>query len=195
MGLAGVGLFSVGLADLASPGIFGKERSSVSSVLSSNSTSTLPPTTSTSNSLLSTLPDYQEFLMWLQSVSGPYRGKSLDISLEAEFGPYATQLIDNDFLVASGIRDNYNIVPYALQLDDISLMASTASDAYDCYSLDVENLGVFPTLPISPYTLADTYPDLTYPELDFDDFYRYSGTASRRILLLSPANGPTRPPT
>lgn len=178
MGLAGAGLFSAGLADLAL-----KPSKAVSSTTSS-STVTTPPTTSTSSALLSTLPDYQEFLSWLQSVSGPYRGKSLDISLEAEFGPYATQLIDNDFLVASGIRDNYNIVPYALQLDDISLMASTQSDAYDCYSLDVENLGVFPTLPISPYTLADTYPDITYPELDFDDFYRYSWD---RIATYPPA--------
>jgi ABC-type glycerol-3-phosphate transport system substrate-binding protein len=170
MGLAGAGLFSLGVADLASPGVFGRARSATSVVSSSAATSS----TSTSSSLLSTLPDYQEFLSWLQSVSGPYRGKTLDISLEAEFGPYATQLIDDDFLNASGIRDQYNIVPYALQLDDISLMASTQSDTYDCYSLDVENLGVFPTLPISPYTLAETYPDLTYPELDFDDFYRFS---------------------
>ena len=171
MGLAGAGLFSAGLADLA---LFSKGRASTTSFLSSNSTSGLPPTTSTSTELYSTLPDYQEFLAWLNSVSGPYRGKSLDISLEAEFGPYATQLIDNDFLVASGIRDNYDIKPYALQLDDISLMASTASDTYDCYSLDVENLGVFPTLPISPYTLMQQYPDLTYPELDLSDFYQYS---------------------
>jgi len=166
MGLAGAGLFSLGLADLAlNPS---KALSSTTSSFSSNqtSTSTSPP--------YSSIPDYQDFLTWLHSVSGPYSGKTLDISLEAEFGPYATQLIDNDFLIASGIRDQYDIKPYALQLDDISLMASTASDTYDCYSLDVENLGVFPTLPISPYTLAEQYPDLTYPELNFDDFYRYS---------------------
>jgi len=113
-------------------------------------------------------------LSWLHSVSGPYAGKSLDISLEAEFGPFATQLIDSDFLNASGIRDNYDIRPYALQLDVVSLMASTQSSSYDCYSLDVENLGVFPTLPISPYALAEQYPDLTYPELNLDDFHRFS---------------------
>ncbi|HVB95060.1 MAG TPA: extracellular solute-binding protein [Nitrososphaerales archaeon] len=111
---------------------------------------------------------------WLHSVSGPYSGKTLDISLEAEFGPYATQLIDGDFLSATGIRDQYNIVPYALQLDDISLMASTQSSAYDAYSLDVENLGVYPNLPISPYELAAEYPNLTYPGINFDDFHRYS---------------------
>ena len=120
------------------------------------------------------VPAYQEFLTWLHSVSGPYSGKSLNISLEAEFGPYATQLIDNDFLGATGIRDQYNIKPYALQLQDVSLMNSTQSSAYDAYSLDVENLGVFPNLPISPYELAQEYPDLTYPQLNFEDFHRYS---------------------
>lgn len=169
MGLAGAGLFSLGLADLAL-----QKPSKVLSSTTSTSFLSSSSSSSTSGAPYSSLPDYQDFLSWLHSVSGPYSGKSLDISLEAEFGPYATQLIDNDFLIASGIRDNYDIKPYALQLDDISLMASTASDTYDCYSLDVENLGVFPTLPISPYTLAEQYPDLTYPELNLDDFYRYS---------------------
>jgi len=113
-------------------------------------------------------------LSWLHSVSGPYSGKSLDISLEAEFGPYATQLIDSDFTNATGIRDQYNILPYAQQLDNISLMADTKSSSYDAYSLDVENLGVFPQLPISPYELAQEYPTLTYPGIDFADFHRYS---------------------
>ena len=171
MGLAGAGLVSLGLTDLASPKLFqpGPPANSASStsILSSASTSQ-------SSTQYSTLTDYQDFLGWLHSVSGPYTGKTLDISLEAEFGPYSTQLIDQDFLNASGIRDQYDIKPYELQLDDISLMASTQSSSYDCYSLDVENLGVFPTLPISPYTLMEQYPDLTYPGLDLGDFHQYS---------------------
>jgi multiple sugar transport system substrate-binding protein len=173
MGLAGAGLFSLGLADLASPKLF-QGTPSTSSSSATGSTSVVTSSTSQSSTQYSTIPDYQDFLTWLHSVSGPYSGKTLDISLEAEFGPYATQLIDNDFLNASGIRDQYDIKPYALQLDAISLMASTQSSSYDVYSLDVENLGVFPTLPISPYALAAKYPDLTYPGLNFDDFHRYS---------------------
>jgi multiple sugar transport system substrate-binding protein len=180
MGLAGAGLFSLGLADFASPGLLGKTSSTSSTAVGSSSSST----TSSSLSSISSLPDYQEFLNWLHSVSGPYAGKSLDISLEAEFGPYATQLIDSDFTAATGIRDNYNIVPYQLQLDDISLMNSTKSDAYDCYSLDVENLGVFPNLPTSPYELQEQYPDLTYPGIDFSDFHQYSWD---RIATYPPA--------
>jgi multiple sugar transport system substrate-binding protein len=172
MGLAGAGLFSLGLADLASPGLLRSPSSTTTS--STSPTSTTSTTSSTSSTQYSTLQDYQDFLSWLHSVSGPYSGKSLDISLESEFGPFATQLIDNDFLSASGIRDNYDIKPYALQLDAVSLMASTQSSSYDCYGLDVENLGVFPNLPISPYTLMEQYPDLTYPELNLDDFSRFS---------------------
>lgn len=173
MGLAGAGLFSLGLADLASPKLFQPAPPTTSS--SSSSTSILSSTsTSQTSTQYSTLTDYQDFLSWLHSVSGPYSGKTLDISLEAEFGPYSTQLIDSDFLDASGIRDQYDIKPYALQLSAISLMSSTQSSSYDCYSLDVENLGVFPTLPISPYALAEKYPDLTYPGLDLNDFHRYS---------------------
>jgi multiple sugar transport system substrate-binding protein len=167
--VAGAGLFSVGLAGLASTGLF---KGGASSTYTSQSTGS--STTSSSAQPLSALPDYQEFLSWLRSVSGPYSGKSLSISLEAEFGPYSTQLIDGDFGNASGIRDQYNILPYALQLQDVALMNNTKSGAYDVYSLDVENLGVFPTLSISPYELAAKYPDLTYPNIDFADFHRFS---------------------
>lgn len=175
LGVAGAGLFALGLADLQNPRLLSPTTVKTSSVTSV--TSGIPPSTTSSSSTISqisSLPDYQAFLSWLQSVSGPYSGKSLNISLEAEFGPYATQLIDSDFTAATGIRDQYNIVPYALQLDDISLMASTQSSAYDCYSLDVENLGVFPNLPVSPYELMDEYPNLTYPEINLDDFTRFS---------------------
>jgi multiple sugar transport system substrate-binding protein len=174
LGVAGAGLFTLGLADFASPKLLGGGVSSASTATTSTPPTSSIVTGSFDSSQYSSLPDYQSFLTWLNSVSGPYAGKSLNISLEAEFGPFATQLIDTDFTAATGIRDQYNIVPYALQLDTVSLMASTQSSAYDVYSLDVENLGVFPSLPISPYELAQKYPNLTYPEINFDDFHRYS---------------------
>ncbi len=169
MGLAGAGLFSLGLADLVSPKLLGGGDGGTSTSSSSPSTAS---TTQASTTPYSSLPDYQDFLSWLNSVSGPYSGKSLNITLEAEFGPYAVQLIDNDFHSATGIRDQYDIKPYALQLQQVSLMFSTKSSAYDAYSLDVENLGVFPGRSISPYELAQKYPDLTYPNIDFADFNR-----------------------
>ncbi len=167
LGVAGAGLFSLGLADLVSPRLLGGGDTTSTTSTTSTSTGTSSPSTSEQ---YSSLPDYQEFLSWLHSVSGPYSGKTLNISLQAEFAPYAAQRIDNDFKNATGIRDQYSIKPYALQLQDVSLMFSTKSASYDAYSLDVENLGVFPKQSISPYDLAQKYPDLTYPNLDFGDF-------------------------
>ena len=163
LGVAGAGIFSLGLADLVSPRILGGGVAT-----STNSGSTTNSVTSSTQ--YSTLPDYQEFLSWLNSVSGPYRDKPLNISLQAEFAPYAAQRIDNDFKNATGIRDQYSIKPYALQLQDVSLMFSTKSSTYDAYSLDVENLGVFPKQSISPYDLMQEFPTLTYPGLDLADF-------------------------
>ena len=168
IGLAGAGILSVGVAGLASSSLF---KGVASSTSTSQPTSSSTLSTSTQ---YSSLPDYQEFLSWLHSVAGPYSGKSMNVSLEAEFGPYSTQLIDSDFGDATGIRDQYNILPYALQLQDVSLMNNTKSSAYDAYGLDVENLGVFPGLPFSPYELASEYPELTYPNIDFADFHRFS---------------------
>jgi multiple sugar transport system substrate-binding protein len=169
LGVAGAGLFSLGLADLVSPKLLGGGDGGTTSTSSASTTASSSQASSTQ---YSSLPDYQEFLSWLHSVSGPYSGKSLNLTLEAEFGPYAAQLISNDFQSASGIRAQYDIKPYALQLQQVSLMFSTKSSAYDAYSLDVENLGVFPGQSISPYELAQKYPDLTYPNLNLDDFNR-----------------------
>ncbi len=173
LGFAGAGLFSLGLADLVSPNLLGGDGGHPSGSTTSSTTSGSTPSTSTQ---YSSLPDYQDFLSWLHSVAGPYSGRSLNISLEAEFGPYSTQLIDRDFATATGIRDQYDIKPYSLQLQNVSVMSATKSSSYDAYSLDVQNLGVFPDLPVSPYTLAENYPDLTYadPAVDFTDFYRFA---------------------
>jgi multiple sugar transport system substrate-binding protein len=171
LGIAGAGIISLGLAGLASPGLLGEGVGPPSSSTTSSTVSS-----SVSSTQYSSLPDYQEFLSWLRSVASPYSGNSLDISLEAEFGPYATQLIDSDFTGATRVNDQYDIKPYSLQLQDISIMAETKSSSYDIYGLDVQNLGVFTDLPISPYTLAERYPDLTYldPATDFPDFNRFA---------------------
>lgn len=166
LGVAGAGLFSLGLADLMYPKLLGGPGGTTTTTSTSTSVS---PSSSTQ---YSNLPDYQEFLSWLHSVSGPYRGKLLNITLEAEFGPYAAQLLENDFQSATGINNQYDIKPYSLQLQQVSLMFSTKSSSYDCYSLDVENLGVFPDRSFSPYLLAQEYPELTYPGINFSDFNR-----------------------
>src|ERR1700751_4803104 len=118
LGLAGAGGFSLGLADLLNPGILGgvaPPTNSTSTATTSTGSGTRP-----TSSQYSSYPDYQDFLSWWSSVSGKYSGKSLNISLEAEFGPYAAQLRNGDFERATGIKAGpYDIKPYALQLQTV----------------------------------------------------------------------------
>ncbi|MDA4118563.1 MAG: extracellular solute-binding protein [Thaumarchaeota archaeon] len=163
---------AIGLVGLTAPRSLGLRVEGVNNATSqtTSSTTTAGPTSSTQ---YSTLSDYQDFLNWLQSVSAPYRGKSINVTLEAEFAPYAAQLLNGDFELASGIKANYDIKPYALQLQTVSLMFNTQASSYDVYSLDIENLGLYPSDAVSPYTMAQKYPDITYHGLDLTDYNRF----------------------
>lgn len=114
--------------------------------------------------------DYAQILEWLASVSGPYAGTTLNISLEYEFQPLGVQSIDPDFFRASGIDDQYELKTYDLHLADISQLASTHSPDYDIVGLDYQDLGSFSDLVFSPSELADQYPDLTYEKINQQDF-------------------------
>ncbi len=159
---AGVGIAALGLGELLLP------KGSQGGPSSQSST-----TKTSSVSSYSDLPDYQDFLTWLSSVSGPYAGKTLNLTLEEEFTPLTLQLIDGDFASATGINDLYSIKPYSLQLSDVSLMFNTKSPTYDAFGVDNQNLGAFPKDSLSPIELAETYPNLTYPNFDFSDFNQY----------------------
>lgn len=160
--VAGGGLLALGLGSLA-----------LRPSTSPTSSSTQGSTTSTSSTPFSSIPDYQDFLSWLNGVAKPYSKTTLNITLEEEFGPLTIQLLDQDFAAASGMNDLYSIKPYSLQLSDVSLMFSTKSSTYDVFGIDNQNLGVFPKDSISPIQLAETYPDLTYPGLDIADFNKF----------------------
>ncbi|TLX94889.1 MAG: twin-arginine translocation signal domain-containing protein, partial [Thaumarchaeota archaeon] len=133
-----------------------------------------PPTTTSITTSSENLPlDYRDFLSWWQSAASHNQQKSLNIYMEAEFTPIAIQRRSIDFLRSSQITDQYSLKPYALQLSDVSLMVKTQSPTYDVFSIDNQNLGVFKDAVISPITLAQEYPDLTYPNLDLEQFSRF----------------------
>lgn len=136
--------------------------STISSASSSSLSSYTPPPDAP--------PDYAEFLIWLHSVAGPYAGKNLNIALENEPTPLATQLLDQDFFKASGINDQYNIKPYSLHLSDLSLMVNTQSPSYDVYDVDHQDVGFFKDHILSPTQLADKYPGLTFAPITSGDF-------------------------
>ena len=133
-----------------------------------------PPTTTSITTPSESLPlDYRDFLTWLQTAASHNQQRSLNVSMEAEFTPISIQRRSIDFLKFSQITDQYSLKPYALQLSDVSLMVKTQSPTYDVFSIDNQNLGVFKDAVISPITLAQEYPDLTYPKLDLEQFSRF----------------------
>jgi multiple sugar transport system substrate-binding protein len=131
-------------------------------------------TTSKTASVENLLPDYQEFLSWLQLAATRTKQNSVNVSMEAEFTPFSIQRRSLDFLRYSNITDQYSLKPYALQLSDVSLMIGTQSPTYDVFAVDNQNLGVFKNAFISPLTLAQEYPDLTNPNLKLDEISRFA---------------------
>ena len=121
-------------------------------------------------SLSTTLPDYLDFLEWMQSVSDKVPSKSCQTSLEAEFAPYGLETLDPTFFQYSQIAAGYNPVPYLIQLEEVQLAVSTKSPSYDIFSIDNQNIASFENGILSPTDLANTYPELTYPNYDTDDF-------------------------
>ena len=115
-------------------------------------------------------PDYKEFMTWLASVSKPYAGQTVNISLEDESTPRALQNLDLDFLNATGINDSYDLKPYFLHLTDITLMANEKAPTYDVFSVDNQDMAYFKDDIISPTQLAEKYPDLTYEKFSASDF-------------------------
>jgi multiple sugar transport system substrate-binding protein len=114
--------------------------------------------------------EYKELLTWLQSVSGPYKGVKVEINLQDEPDYRALQSLDVDFFSASGINSQYNLEPYILNLEQTRLAVQTASPAIDIIDFDAIDIPSFDQYLLSPKVLAETYPDVTYPGLDLDDF-------------------------
>jgi multiple sugar transport system substrate-binding protein len=114
--------------------------------------------------------EYKDFLKWLQSVSGKYRGTKLAINLQNEPDYRAVQRLDLDFFSTSGINSQYDLSPYIINLEKTRLAVTTSSPAIDIIDFDSVDIPAFNTHLIPPQVLADTYPDLTYPGFDLKDF-------------------------
>jgi multiple sugar transport system substrate-binding protein len=114
--------------------------------------------------------EYKEFLTWLQSVSGKFRGTKVSVNLQDEPDYRALQNLDADFFSASGINSQYDIEPYIINLEKTRLAVQTASPAIDIIDFDSLDITTFNRYLIPPQVLADTYPDITYPGFDLGDF-------------------------
>jgi len=114
--------------------------------------------------------EYKEFLTWLQSVAGPYKGTKVEVNLQDEPDYRALQNLDLDFFSASGINSQYDLEPYIINLEKTRLAVQTASPAIDIIDFDGIDIPTFQQNLIPPQVLADTYPHITYPGLNMDDF-------------------------
>ncbi len=114
--------------------------------------------------------EYKDFLKWLQSVSGKYRGTKVAINLQNEPDYRAVQRLDVDFFAASGINSQYDLEPYILNLEKTRLAVQTSSPAIDVIDFDSLDIPTFKDYLIPPMKLAQMYPDLTYPGFTLDDF-------------------------
>lgn len=114
--------------------------------------------------------EYKEFLRWLQSVSGPYKGTKVEINLQDEPDYRALQNLDVDFFSASGIDSQYDLEPYAINLEKTKLAVETHSPSIDIIDFDAIDIPTFESNLVPPPVLAETYPEVTYPGLDLSDF-------------------------
>lgn len=114
--------------------------------------------------------EYKDFLRWLRSVSGKFRGTKVAINLQNEPDYRAVQRLDPDFFVTSGINSQYDLEPYILNLEKTRLAVQTSSPAIDVIDFDSLDIPTFKDYLIPPQVLAETYPNLTYPGFSLDDF-------------------------
>lgn len=135
-----------------------------------SSTSSTSTSSSSASSSQTFVPDYLDFLEWAESISDKIPNKNVTVSLEEEFAPYAIQLLSPSLQSYTGITATYDLLPYLTQLNSMVLAVDTQSPSYDVFSIDNQNIASFQG-GILPYsTLAQQYPDLTYPNYDPSDF-------------------------
>jgi len=162
LAVAGGALAVAGVADLGLNGLRTSPYASLSKYLT--------PTSTTTAATQNLLPDYLAFLEWMKGISDKIPSKTTQVSLELEFAPYAIQEYDPSFFQYGKIAAGYSELPYLTQLATMQLAASTKSPSYDVFSIDNQNIASFESAIISPTELAQTYPDLTYPDYDVSDF-------------------------
>lgn len=125
-------------------------------------------------------PGHLDFMEWLQSVSEPYKGNKLVTAFELEPSPLALQRLDPDFFKFTEILMGYELSPFTQNLLNISLAMSTNAPTYDLVNVDDSHLARFKDNLISPPELAERFPDLTYNNLDLDDFYKIGWSFSAK---------------
>ena len=119
------------------------------------------------------LPDeYVDFIRWLESISDKIAGTQMRIAIEAEVAPRALLRNKIDFESSTGTKVLMEFDIYRNNLAKCLLAVSTRSPTFDVINVDVSQVGRFAPHLVTIEELMETYPDLTYPDLNIDEFVK-----------------------
>ena len=119
------------------------------------------------------LPDsYVDFIRWLESISDTVAGTTMRVAIEAEVAPRALHRNKIDFTSSTGIECLLEFDIYRNNLAKCLLAVSTQSPTFDVMNIDVSQVGRFAPHLIPIEELMETYPELTYPNLNIDEFIK-----------------------
>ena len=119
------------------------------------------------------LPDsYVDFIRWLESISDTVAGTTMRVAIEAEVAPRALHRNRIDFTSSTGIECLLEFDIYRNNLAKCLLAVSTQSPTFDVMNIDVSQVGRFAPHLIPIEELMETYPELTYPNLNIDEFIK-----------------------
>ena len=108
---------------------------------------------------------------WLRDVGRKYKGTK--IRFVSEPTPptiVAKRLAQEEFVAATGIDVEIEVVPLESVLQKVSADAKSKAGAYDLYYLDQSWSPLFVADTVDPRALYDTKRDLALPDFDWSDF-------------------------
>jgi len=108
---------------------------------------------------------------WLRDVGRKYKGTK--IRFVSEPTPptiVAKRLAQEEFVAATGIDVEIEVVPLESVLQKVSADAKSKVGAYDLYYLDQSWSPLFVADTVDPRALYDTKRDLALPDFDWNDF-------------------------
>lgn len=155
-GLAGLGFSAHGLLSACAPGAVPAQPAP--SPEAKEAAATPPPRT------------VEEYL---KEVGGQFEGTTIRVVSEATPPSRAIdQLTKSEFMPATGINVQWELLPLAQVLEKVSVDAAGGLGSNDVYYLDQAWVARFVNDTIDPRELRETKPNLTFPDYAPDDFLK-----------------------
>jgi multiple sugar transport system substrate-binding protein len=108
---------------------------------------------------------------WLTDVGGQFKGTSIKVVSEDTPPSRAIiSLMEDEFIKATGIQVNWEVIPLDQVLAKVSQDAAGRLGSNDIYYFDQAWVGRFINDTFDPRELLQQKPDLAYPNYNIDDF-------------------------